>query len=70
MYADSLQLGVPEWSGQAQRRLLVSCAMSAFCIATVVLVLQFPVAEQSRPFTELLVRILVEEVTPDGVVGR
>ena len=65
MYADSLQLGAPDWSGQAQRRLLVSCAMSAFCVATVVLVLKFPVAEQSRPFTELLVRILVEEVKPE-----
>jgi len=64
MYVDSFQLGTPDWSGQAQRRLFVSCAMSAFCIATVVLVLQFPVAEQSRPFTELLVRILVEEVKP------
>ncbi len=65
MYADSFQLGVPDWSGQAQRRLLVSCAMSAFCIATVVLVLQFPVAGKTRPFTELLVQILVEEVAPD-----
>ncbi len=65
MYADSCQLGVPDWSGQAQKRLLVSCAMSALCIATVVLVLRFPVAEQSRPFTELLVRILAEEARPD-----
>ena len=65
MYADYLQLGAPDWSGQAQRRLFVSCTMSALSIATVVLVLQFPVAKQSRPFTELLVRILVEEVKPD-----
>jgi len=64
MYADSFYLGVPDWSRQAERRLLVSCAMSAFCIATIVLVLQFPVAEQSRPFAELLVQILVEEVKP------
>ncbi len=65
MYADSCQLGVPDWSGQARKRLLVSCAMSAVCITTVVLVLRFPVAEQSRPFTELLVQILAEEVRPD-----
>ena len=39
--------------------------MSAFCIATVLLVLRFPVAEQSRPLGELLVRILVEEARPD-----
>lgn len=64
---DSWQLGVPDWSGQARRRLLVSCAMSAFCIATVVLVLRFPVAAQSRPFAELLVHILVEEARrPDS----
>ncbi len=65
MYADSFQLGAPGWSAQSQRRLFVSCVMSAFCIATVVLVLRFPVAEQSRPFTELLVQILAEEVKPD-----
>ncbi len=65
MYAYSFQFGTPDWSGQAQRRLLVSCAMSAFCIVTVLLVLRFPVAERSQPLSELLVRILVEEVRPD-----
>lgn len=62
MYADSIQLEAPEWSGQARRRLLTSLAMSTACITTVLLVLRFPVVDEARPFTELLVRILVDEV--------
>lgn len=36
--------------------------MSAICIAALILMLRFPVVTQTRPFAELLVRILVEEV--------
>ena len=56
MNADPLLLDAPQWTGRAQHRLLVSLLTSAFCLAALVLVLRFPVAEQSRPLTELLVR--------------
>lgn len=62
MYADPLMLEAPQWSGQRQRRLLVSLVMSTFCIATLLSVLRFPGVEQARPVAELMLQVLIDEV--------
>lgn len=40
----------------------VSLLLSTICVTTVVMVLRFPVVEQSAPVAELLLQILVDEV--------
>lgn len=62
MYAEAPVLQAPNWPQQARQRLRVSMLLSTIFIATILTVLRFPVAQQTRPFAELLVQILVEEV--------
>lgn len=62
MYAESLFPEPPAWPGRSRRRLLASCLMSTICVAALLSVLRLPVVRQSGPATEILVRILVEEV--------
>jgi len=62
MYAEPIDFESPHWSGQVRRRLRVSMLVSAVCVAAMLLVLQFPVARQAGPVTELIVQILIDEV--------
>lgn len=62
MYVDPPFLESPQWSGHV--RLRVSMLLSAVCIATILLVLRFPVVWQAGPVTELFVQILVDEAEP------
>ena len=62
MYAYSVYLGQSSWPGHVQRRLRTSLLISAICIVAILSVLRMPLAGQERPFTELIVRILAEEV--------
>jgi len=64
MYDATLSLESPQWSGQVHQRLRVSLLLSSACIAAMLLVLRFPVADQAGPVTELFVRILMDEVEP------
>lgn len=64
MHDATLSFESPQWSGQVERRLRVSLLLSSACIAAMLLVLRFPVAEQAGPVTELFVRILMDEVEP------
>ncbi len=64
MSAESPFLEAPRWPQQAGRRLRISLLLSTICVTTVVMVLRFPVVEQTGPVAEMLVRILLEEAAP------
>ena len=61
MFAEWMDFGSPQWSGQVRQRLRVSLLVSAVCVAAAILVLRFPVARQAGPATELFVQLLLEE---------
>ncbi len=62
MYADAVILEQPDWSRHPGRRLALNLLPATLIVACVLLALRLPVIEQSLPATELLVRILVDDV--------
>lgn len=68
MYADAVFHEPPDWSRRPGRRLALNFLPSTLIILAALMMLRLPVAEQSLPLTELVVRILITEaeeiVTP------
>ncbi len=62
MYADAVFHEQPDWSRRPGRRLALNLLPATLVVVLVLLVLRLPVAEQSLPAAELLVRILVDDV--------
>jgi len=61
MYAEAVFHEQPDWSRQPGRRLALNFLPSTLIVVAALTVLRLPVAEQSLPLTELVVRILVSE---------
>jgi len=61
MYAEAVFHEQPDWSRQPGRRLALNLLPSTLIVVAALAVLRWPVAEQSLPLTELVVRILVAE---------
>ncbi len=64
MYADAVFLEQPDWSRHPGRRLVFNLLPATLVVAGVLAVLRLPVVELSLPATELIVRILVDDVEP------
>ena len=62
MYADAVFHEQPDWSRRPGRRLAFNFLPATLVIVAVLMVLRLPVVGQSLPATELLVRILVDDV--------
>ena len=62
MYADVVFQEVPLWSRRPGRRLALNFLPATIIVLGALALLRLPVIEQSLPMTELIVRILVEEV--------
>jgi hypothetical protein len=62
MYADAVFHEEPRWSQGPGRRLALNFLPATVIVLGVLASLRMPIIEQSLPMTELLVRILVDEV--------
>ncbi len=62
MYADAEVLEQPDWSRRPGRRLAFNLLPATLIVVGALMVLRMPVLEQSLPATELIVRILVDDV--------
>jgi hypothetical protein len=62
MYADLVFHEEPLWSRRSGRRLALNFLPATIIVLGALAILRLPVIEQSLPVTELIVRILVEEV--------
>lgn len=62
MYADAVFHEPPEWSRGPGRRLALNFLPSTLIIAGLLMALQLPIVDQPMPLTELVVRVLANEV--------
>ena len=62
MYADALFFEPPEWSHRPGRRLALNLVPSTLIVVGALLALRMPVVDQPVALTELVVRILANEV--------
>lgn len=62
MYADAVFHEPPRWSQRPGRRLALNLLPATLIVVGALLVVRLPVIEQSLPVTELIVRILVDDV--------
>jgi hypothetical protein len=62
MYADAVILEQPDWSRRPGRRLVFNLLPASLIVVGALLIVRLPVIEQSLPVTELIVRILVDDV--------
>jgi len=62
MYADAVFHEEPLWSHRPGRRLAANFLPATIIVLGALAILRLPVIEQSLPMTELIVRILVDEV--------
>jgi len=62
MYADAVFHEQPDWSSRPGRRLALNFLPSTLIIVGALMVLRLPIIDQPMPLTELVVRILANEV--------
>jgi hypothetical protein len=62
MYADAVFHEQPDWSRRPGRRLALNFVPSTLIIVGVLMALRLPILDQPMPLTELVVRILANEV--------